>query len=161
MTTGAYESLRRVAAERIEELRLDPLEDSEEVRQAVSGLVDRYQSRARGGNGLRPLRDPAELTRRLINSLTGYGPLTELLERTDIEEIFIEGPRVTYIDASGRLQALNAPTSEDENRQIIDRILTTHQSPSRHFQSDRTGSRPRRPSAPHCGYSAGLPTTCR
>jgi pilus assembly protein CpaF len=122
-TVGAYETLRRRAAERIEELRLDPIADVDEVHQAVSVLVDTYQRRARGGDGLRPLRDPAELTRRLMNSLTGYGPLTELLERTDVEEVFIEGPRITYIDSSGRLQALNAPTSEEENRQIIDRIL--------------------------------------
>ncbi len=125
MTTGAYEVLRRLAAERIDELRLDPVGNLEEVRVAVSELVDGYQSRARGGNGLRPLRDPAELTRRLLNSLTGYGPLTELLERNDVEEIFIEGPRVTYLDATGRLQALNAPTSEEENRQIVDRILSS------------------------------------
>lgn len=127
MTTqvGAYESLRRRAAERIEELRLDPAIDVDEVRRAVTELVDGYQRRARGGDGVRPLRDPAELTRRLINSLTGFGPLTGLLERSDIEEIFIEGSRVTYIDGSGRLQALNAPTSEEENRQIIDRILST------------------------------------
>jgi pilus assembly protein CpaF len=125
MTTGAYETLRRVAAERIEELKLDPSQDVEEVRAAVTGLVDGYQARARGGTGLRPLRDPAELTRRLMHSLTGYGPLTELLDRPDIEEIFIEGPRVSFIDSSGRLHGLNAPTSEEENRQIVDRILST------------------------------------
>ncbi len=125
MTTGAYESLRRVAAERIEELRLDPHRDADEVRRAVSEIVDAYQARARSGNGPRALRDPGELVRRLMNSLTGYGPLTELLARNDVEEIFIEGARVTFIDSSGRLQALNAPTSEIENRQIVDRLLST------------------------------------
>ena len=94
------------------------------MRTAVNELVDSYQRRAHGGDGVRPLRDPSELTDRLIRSLAGYGPLTSLLERRDIEEIFIEGERVTYIDTSGRLQALNAPTSEEENRQIISRILS-------------------------------------
>lgn len=126
MTTGlsAYETLRKRAAERIEELKLDPSADLEGVRIAVNELVDGYQRRAYAGDGVRPLRDPAELTKRLINSLAGYGPLTALLERRDIEEIFIEGERVTYIDASGRLQGLNTPTSEEENRQIVARILS-------------------------------------
>ena len=120
----AYEVLRRSAAERIEELKLDLTADAEDVRLAVNELVDNYQRRAHAGGGVRPLRDPDELLARLINSLSGYGPLTSLLERRDIEEIFIEGERVTFIDSSGRLQALNAPTSEEENRQIVARILS-------------------------------------
>ncbi len=123
MTTSAYESLRRTAAERVEELKLDPVADVDGVRGAVVELVEEYQRRAYAGEGLRPLRDPSELTGRLIDSLAGYGPLTEILERNDVEEIFIEGPRVTFLDTSGRLQGLNVPTSEAENRQIIDRVL--------------------------------------
>ena len=122
--TGAYEVLRRQAAERIEELKLDPALDTEGVRSAVNELVHSYQRQAYAGDGVRPLRDPAELTSRLIDSLAGYGPLTSILERRDIEEIFIEGERVTFIDTSGRLQALNEPTSEDENRQIVSRLLS-------------------------------------
>jgi len=121
---SAYETLRKTAAERVEELKLNPSTDVDGVRNAVVELVEQYQRQAYAGEGYRPLRNPVELTSRLIDSLAGYGPLTELLERRDIEEIFIEGSRVTYLDTSGRLQGLNAPTSEAENRQIIDRILS-------------------------------------
>ena len=43
------------------------------------------------------------------------------------EEIFIEGGQVTFIDRSGRLQGLAAPTTEHENRQVVDRLLATTQ----------------------------------
>lgn len=124
MTLSAYDLLRRSAAERLEELKLDPSGDRDRVTGAVAELVEQYQRSARAGDGVRPLRDPAELTRRLVDSLAGFGPLTELIERRDVEEIFIEGARVTFLDGSGRLQGLTVATSEAENRQIIDRILS-------------------------------------
>ena len=123
MSIDAYDTLRRRAAERIGALELDPLRDQEDIRLEVNRLVSAYQRRAYAGDGLRPFRDPAHVLNRLIDSLVGYGPLTPILERRDIEELFIEGERITFIDASGRLQALDAPTSEGENRQIVARIL--------------------------------------
>ncbi len=123
MSVSPYDTLRRRAAERIGEMDLDPLRDGERIRAEVDRLVSDYQRRAYAGNGVRPFRDPDHLVGRLIDSLVGYGPLTPIIDRRDIEEVFIEGERVTFIDSSGRLQALDAPTSEEENRQIVARIL--------------------------------------
>ena len=123
MSMGAYDTLRRRAAERIGELELDPRRDGGSIRAEVDRLVSAYQRRAHAGDGVRPFRDPAQLSDRLIDSLVRYGPLTPIIERRDIEEVSIEGERITYIDSSGRLQALDAPTSEEENRQIVGRIL--------------------------------------
>lgn len=123
MTVRAYDTLRRRAAERIGELDLDPLRHGDEIRAEVDRLVSSYQRGARSGAGARPFRDPVQLSGRLMDSLVGYGPLTPIIDRHDIEEVFIEGDRITFIDASGRLQALDAPTSEEENRQIVARIL--------------------------------------
>ena len=63
------------------------------------------------------------MMQRVLRSITDLGPLTELLARHDVEEIFVEGARVTYLDTSGRLRGLAEPTTEDENRQILDRLL--------------------------------------
>ena len=63
------------------------------------------------------------MSRRVLRSITAYGPLTELFERNEIEEVFIEGEKVTYIDGQGRLQALSIPTTEAENVQVISRLL--------------------------------------
>jgi pilus assembly protein CpaF len=69
------------------------------------------------------LRDPDEMAARVLRSVTAYGPLTDLLASPAVEEIFIEGARVTYLDASGRLQHLDEPTTAEENRQVVDRLL--------------------------------------
>ena len=66
---------------------------------------------------------PDDMTERVIRSIADYGPLTDFLARSDVEEVFIEGPRVTFIDGEGRLQGLKEPTTLEENRQVVDRLL--------------------------------------
>jgi pilus assembly protein CpaF len=55
--------------------------------------------------------------------VSSFGPLGELLERDDVEEIFIEGDRVSYLEAGGLLRGLETPTSEQENRQVIEQLI--------------------------------------
>ena len=69
------------------------------------------------------LTEPDRMIERIWQALTSFGPLSELLARTDVEEVFIEGDRVSFIEAGGRLVALNEPTTEAENRHIVDRLL--------------------------------------
>jgi pilus assembly protein CpaF len=55
--------------------------------------------------------------------VTEVGPLSELLAGDDVEEIFIEGSRVSYLDRAGRLRGFLVPTSEEENRRAIEQLL--------------------------------------
>ncbi len=122
LAVGAYDRIRSDAISAIERDRLDPAADVDGVRAAVVAAVEGYQRRAHLGDGA-ALRDPPDMVARLLRSITEYGPMTELLARSDVEEVFIEGARVSYIDGSGRLQGLSAPATEDENRQVVDRLL--------------------------------------
>jgi pilus assembly protein CpaF len=122
MTVDAYDAIRRQVHLRIERRRLRPDVDLEAVRGEVGATVDEYQRAAMLGEHL-PLADPTELGDRVLRSITDLGPLTDLLARRDVEEIFIEGPRVSYLDGSGRLRGLTVPTSEDENRHVVERML--------------------------------------
>src|SRR4051794_14870863 len=122
MTVDAYDAIRREVHVRIDRRRLRPDVDLDAVRAEVGGAVDEYQRVARLGEHL-PLADPAELADRVLRSITDLGALTDLLARRDVEEIFIEGPRVSYLDGSGRLRGLTVPTSEEENRQVVERML--------------------------------------
>ena len=121
---SAYEHIRRRVLQRIEAEKLDPTVDEAGIVTLVAGAVDEYQAQAhQGAAGLRTLRDPKEMTRRVLRSITGYGPLTDLFSRPEIEEIFIEGDRVTYIDGEGRLQSLTSPTTPEETYQVVSRLL--------------------------------------
>ncbi len=120
--TDAYEIIRRDALARVERRRLQPARDTGEVRAEVAAAVDAYQRRARLGDEI-PLGDPEVMTGRVLRSITELGPLSELLERRDVEEIFVDGARVTYLDEGGRLRGLPEPTTEEENRQILERLL--------------------------------------
>lgn len=118
----AYDRIRRRAMALVEEQRVDPSGEREDVRRVVATAVEEYQRRAHLGEG-RTLRNPGEMVDRVVRSLADFGPLTELLERSDIEEVFIEGARVTYLDSAGRLRGLEEPTTADENRHVVERML--------------------------------------
>ncbi|HZD23658.1 MAG TPA: ATPase, T2SS/T4P/T4SS family [Acidimicrobiia bacterium] len=122
MTTDVYESLRREALARLDGRGLDPHEQSAAVRTLLEETVDEYQQRAHLGDG-RSLADPKATVERLVRSVMGRSPLRDLLERDDVEEIFIEGDKVTYLEAGGVLRSAPTPSTEFENRQTIEQLI--------------------------------------
>ncbi|MEX1007215.1 MAG: ATPase, T2SS/T4P/T4SS family, partial [Acidimicrobiia bacterium] len=122
MTVDAYDGIRRDVLARIERRQLRPEGDLDEVRLEVHHAVDEYERLARLGEEL-PLVSPSVMVDRVLRSITDFGPMTDLIARRDVEEIFLEGARVSYLDGSGRLRGLTVPTSEEENRQMIERLL--------------------------------------
>jgi len=122
--TDAYDVIRRDVIARVERRRLRAETDLEQVRSEVGQAVDDYQRSAHLGEVV-PLGDPQTMVERVLRSVADLGALTELIARRDVEEIFIEGPRVSYLDASGIVRGLSTPTSEHENRQIIERLLAS------------------------------------
>ena len=122
MTVDAYEGIRRDVLERIERRHLRPEGDLDEVRVEALRAVDEYERLARLGEEL-PLISPSVMVDRVLRSITDFGPMTDLIARRDVEEIFLEGARVSYLDASGHLRGLTVPTTEEESRQMIERLL--------------------------------------
>jgi pilus assembly protein CpaF len=120
--TDAYDTIRRDALAGVERRRLAPEQQPSDVRAEIERAVDEYQRRARMGDEV-PLGDPHAMVHRVLRSIIELGPLSELLARRDVEEIFVEGARVTYLDANGHLRGLAEPTTEEENHQILERLL--------------------------------------
>jgi pilus assembly protein CpaF len=122
MRTDAYDVIRRDALAGMERRRLQPDTQVDEVQIEIERAIDDYQRRARLGDEV-PLGDSRAMAARVLRSITALGPLSELLARRDVEEVFVEGARVTYLDGDGRLHGLAEPATETENRQIVDRLL--------------------------------------
>lgn len=123
MTVDVYEELRREALARIDGRGIDPMLQPDAVLELLRSTVDDYQRRAHLGQ-TRSLADPGATVERLARSVTGQGPLIELLRSPNIEEVFVEGDRVTYIEAGGTLRSAETPTTEEENRQAIQQLIS-------------------------------------
>ena len=118
-----YEELRHSVLSIADKKRLDPTSDLETIKTIIANVVKTYNhERAVMGSG--QIVNEQLTISRLNNSIFGFGPLTEILTRTDVEEIFIEGSRISYIDSTGYLRGLSTPTSEIENRHVIERLLS-------------------------------------
>ena len=124
MTIDVYERLRREALARIDGTGVDPVGQAEAVRELLEATVEEYQQTAHLGGG-RSLADPAATVDRLVMSVTGQGPITQLLVRNDVEEIFIEGDQITYLEAGGALRSSETPSTEAENRQAIEQLMAS------------------------------------
>ncbi|MGH3649262.1 MAG: hypothetical protein ACRDU9_01025, partial [Acidimicrobiia bacterium] len=79
MTVDVYESLRREALARIDGTGIDPAEQVDAVRDLLEATVDEYQRKAHLGEG-RSLADPKSTVERLVRSVSGRGPLSQLLD---------------------------------------------------------------------------------
>ena len=118
------------------------------MRAEIERAVDDYQRRARLGDEV-PLGDPPAMVQRVLRSITDLGPLSELLARRDVEEVFVEGARVTYLDTDGRLRGLSEPTHR--RREPPDRRSAARRdrAPAQRQASARAGACARRHGASH------------
>ena len=124
MSTDAFEQIRREVVAGLESRDWAGDDGAAAVRAVAVQSVDAYQQRARQA-GAPLLHDPAAMVDRVVRALTDLGALSDLLGRDDVEEIFIEGPRVSYLDGTGRLRGLVTPTSEAENRRLVEQLLVS------------------------------------
>jgi pilus assembly protein CpaF len=124
VTVDAFAEIRRRALHRIDSLGVDPATEDEQLRDLLEREIDDYQARASLGDGL-SLADPRSTFDRLYRSVSAHGVLGDLIDRDDVEEIFIEGNRVSFLEAGGSLRALDMPSTEEENRRVVERLIAS------------------------------------
>lgn len=112
--------LRREVHVRLQD---SPSVEDDVARRIIRETVDAWERRATRG-GARPLANPGRTVARLEASVLGYGPLTRLVAPgAGIEEVLGTGADLTYLDRSGRICTPDDPTTEDELRAAVSRLL--------------------------------------
>ncbi|MFC1746139.1 ATPase, T2SS/T4P/T4SS family [Candidatus Riflebacteria bacterium] len=70
------------------------------------------------------LAEATELKKDIINEITGLGPLEDLLEDPEIDEIMVNGYEKIYVEKMGKIEKTHKHfTSNEQVKAIIDRIL--------------------------------------
>ena len=120
---SAYSVVKAMVMRRVEAGDINPDGDRRQVRSLIAEAVRDYQADAHLADDVVALSNPEQMVDRVLAAVCDYGPLTDLLGRDDIEEILIQGARVSYITADGRVNVLQRPTSEEENFGYVERLL--------------------------------------
>ncbi len=124
MTVTAFDELRSVVTGAIRDQNLDPNADRRRIAAMIQDEVHRFQTEANLRVGAhRALARPEEMCARLAQSVLEFGPLTEVLEDDDVEEIFVEGSDVYYVDRLGHLVSVEEPASEEEILHQVKKLL--------------------------------------
>ena len=88
-----------------------------DLETAVTDLVEREAA-------ILPVAERAEIVTRILRDTVGLGPLEELLDDPEIEEVMVNGPGRVYVERRGRIEPTEVRfTDEAELRNAIERIL--------------------------------------
>ncbi len=122
---SAFETIRIRVLRQIELQQLDVSGESTQIAACVRQAVTDYQTAAESGTHAGAvLHNPRQTEERLLRSITDLGPLAGLLAEVGVEEIFIEGDRVTYIDGNGSLRSPGEVTTVDEMSRVLSKLLS-------------------------------------
>jgi pilus assembly protein CpaF len=87
--------------------------DPEARRAAIESLV-----RAEVGDDVAP-----QETARLVRTIDGFGPLTELLEDDEVTDVLVNGHRDVWVERNGRLQRTDLCLDHDELDVLLQRLV--------------------------------------
>lgn len=120
MTLGTAMNLReRAILEEVQEaLRaevdgaVEAAAPAERVRGLIGECIAEADRRA-AALGEDPLRDVEGATRRILDELTGFGPLQQLLDAPDVEEVLLNGPTRVFAIMRGRKELTDVVFEDD------------------------------------------------
>lgn len=97
---------------------------ADQLEPLLREVVADYEHRSEAGS-LPPLRDPGTVIAEVGAAIGGFGPLQELLDDPEVEEIWINGPSEVFCARSGRSELTPLVLSTDQVRSIVERMLVT------------------------------------
>lgn len=102
--------------------RIDPGLDAGALHGLVADVVHEYEQRSLHG-GLAPLGDTAAVTRHVIDSVAGLGPLQPYLDDPSVEEVWINEPSRVFIARGGVPELTPTILTDQQVRNLVERML--------------------------------------
>ena len=120
--TSAIGLITERVRERVRVEGVDLAADDALAARLVRDEVQRYSEHALGGS--QPLLvDEAAVTRQVVATLTGFGPLQPYLDDPSVEELWINGPDRVFIAREGVSERVDLALTELQVRELVERML--------------------------------------
>jgi pilus assembly protein CpaF len=120
--TSAIGLITERVRERVRVEGVDLATDDALAARLVHDEVQRYSEHALGGS--QPLlADEAAVTRQVVATLTGFGPLQPYLDDPSVEELWINGPDRVFIAREGVSERVDLALTELQVRELVERML--------------------------------------
>lgn len=114
-----------IEAEVREAIRQRGLDASgDDLEPLLREIIEDYDARAAHG-AVPPVRDLEAITDQIAASVGGFGPLQELLDDPDIEEIWVNSPSHVFAARDGRAELTNLVLSDRIIASIVERMLVS------------------------------------
>ena len=123
MTDEALSIVEDEVRELVRRRGLDPaLGDTETLRSLVTEVVDDYEARVHTST-LPRLSNRDGLKREVVARVGGLGPLQDLMDDEEVEEVWINDPGKVFCARRGRRELTNVVLSHDEIARLVERML--------------------------------------
>lgn len=103
---------------------IDPQRDPEAAKKLIAEVVSEYDSRSLLGS-VPQLEDLDAVAKALRDLVIGFGSLQAYLDDDSIEEIWINNPSLVFVSRSGVPELTNTILTEDQVRDLVERMLRT------------------------------------
>jgi pilus assembly protein CpaF len=101
---------------------VDPQVDALRVRRIAEDVVRRHDDLSLTG-AVVPVADAEAMVGELVARVAGFGPLQELLDDPEVEEIWINDPQRVFVARRGRHELTNLMLSAAQVRELVERML--------------------------------------
>ena len=123
---GPYEELKSELHKKLvaglKDVNTEEKEDGELLASRIEQLVEEMLTEE--DSKRIPRLDRLRLASELIDEITGFGPITSLLNDPEVSEVMVNGPHQIYVEKKGRLVTSNVRFKDDAHvMHVIERIV--------------------------------------
>jgi pilus assembly protein CpaF len=122
VASSAQAILEAEVRELVRQRGIDPIAEPEIVARLVEAAVSDYRDRSITA-ALPPLGDAEAVTRGVLDTVAGFGPLQPLLDDPTVEEIWINEPGRVFVARRGRSELTTVILSADQVAELVERML--------------------------------------